>query len=77
MNGREFGELLLLDAFKRVLLNTREIAAAVVVVDAKDDRAREFYLRHDFISLPSQPNRLFYPVKTIEKLVASDLSWRK
>ena len=41
---------------------------AVVVVDAKDDRAREFYLHHDFIPLPSQPNRLFYPVKTIEKL---------
>jgi hypothetical protein len=25
-------------------------------------------LRHDFIPLPSQPNRLFYTVKTIEKL---------
>jgi ribosomal protein S18 acetylase RimI-like enzyme len=66
--GRGIGELLLLDAFKRVLLNTREVASAVIVVDAKDERAREFYLRHDFISLPSQPNRLFYPIKTIERL---------
>lgn len=66
--GRNIGELLLLDAFKRVLANTSEVAAAVVAVDAKDERAREFYLRHDFIPLPSQPNRLFYPVKTIEKL---------
>jgi ribosomal protein S18 acetylase RimI-like enzyme len=66
--GRGIGELLLLDAFRRVLANTREVASAVVVVDAKDDRAREFYLRHDFIPLPSQPNRLFYAVKTIEKL---------
>jgi GNAT superfamily N-acetyltransferase len=66
--GRSIGELLLLDASKRVLANTREVASAVVAVDAKDERAREFYLRHDFIPLPSHPKRLFYPVKTIEKL---------
>ena len=34
----------------------------------KDERSRGFYLRHDFIPLPTQPNRLFYPMKTIEKL---------
>lgn len=65
---RGIGELLLLDAFGRVLANTREAAPAVVVVDAKNDCAREFCLRHDFIRLPAQPNRLFYPVKTMEKL---------
>ncbi len=65
--GQGIGELLLLDAFRRVLANAREVGSAVVVVDAKDETAREFYLRHDFIPLPSLPNRLFYPVKTIEK----------
>ncbi|PYU82992.1 MAG: GNAT family N-acetyltransferase [Acidobacteria bacterium] len=69
--GRGIGELLLLDAFKRVLANTQEVGSAVLVVDAKDERAREFYLRHDFIPLPSQPNRFFYTVKTIEKLFES------
>jgi ribosomal protein S18 acetylase RimI-like enzyme len=34
--GRKIGELLLLE-------NSREVAAAVVAVDAKDERAREFY----------------------------------
>lgn len=68
--SRGIGELLVLDAFKRVLANAREVASAVVVVDAKDDRAREFYLHHNFIALPLQPNRLFFPVKTIEKLFA-------
>lgn len=43
--GRGIAELLLLDAFRRVLAHTRGVASAVVVVDAKDDRAREFYLR--------------------------------
>jgi ribosomal protein S18 acetylase RimI-like enzyme len=66
--GRGIGELLLLDAFRRVLANTQEVGSAALVVDAKDQRAREFYLRHDFIPLPSQPNRFFYTVKTIEKL---------
>ena len=66
--GQGIGELLLLDALQRALGNTREVASAVVVVDAKDERARGFYLRHDFIPLPMQPNRLFYPMKTIEKL---------
>ena len=56
------------DAFKRVLENSREVASALVAVDAKDERAREFYLRHDFIPLPSQLSRLLYAVKTIEKL---------
>ncbi len=69
--GKGIGELLLLDAFKRVLANAREGASAAVVVDAKDDR---FYLHQDFIPLPSQPNRLFYPVKTIEKLFGKQRS---
>jgi hypothetical protein len=34
--GRKIGELLLLDPFKRVLENSREVASAVVAVDAKD-----------------------------------------
>jgi ribosomal protein S18 acetylase RimI-like enzyme len=63
------GELLLLDALKRAFGNTREVASAVVVVDAKDERARGFYLRHDFMPLPTQPNRLFYPMKTTVKLL--------
>lgn len=66
--GQGIGELLLLDALRRALENTREVASAVVVVDAKDENARRFYLRHDFMPLPTQPNRLFYPMETIEKL---------
>jgi GNAT superfamily N-acetyltransferase len=69
--GRGIGQLLLLDALHRVLLHSREVASAAVVVDAKDVTARNFYLRHDFIPLPGNPNRLFYLVKTIEKLFRS------
>jgi ribosomal protein S18 acetylase RimI-like enzyme len=67
--GQGIGGLLLLDAFRRVLANTQEVGSAVLVVDAKDEEAREFYRRHDFVPLPSQPNRLFYTVKTMGKLL--------
>lgn len=70
--GQGIGELLLLDAFRRVLATVREIASALVVVDAKDENARNSYLHHDFLPLPSQPNRLFYPVKDLEKLFRKD-----
>jgi len=67
--GQGVGQFLLLDAFRRVLGGAREIASTLVVVDAKDDNARNFYIHHDFIPLATQPNRLFYPVKAIEKLL--------
>jgi predicted GNAT family N-acyltransferase len=66
--GEGIGELLLVDALKRVLATTKQIASAAVVVDAKDENARRFYLRYGFIPLPTQPNRLFYPVKAIVRL---------
>jgi predicted GNAT family N-acyltransferase len=66
--GQRLGEILLLDALKRALLRSREVASAAVVVDAKDENARNFYLRHDFILLSAQPNRLFFLIKSIEKL---------
>jgi len=65
---RGLGEILLLDALKRALPHSREVASAAVVVDAKDENARNFYVRHDFIPFPVQPSRLFYLMKSIEKL---------
>jgi predicted GNAT family N-acyltransferase len=68
-HGQGIGEFLLMDALRRVLESTRQVASAMVVVDAKDEIAKSFYLHYDFIALVTQPNRLFYPVKTINKLV--------
>lgn len=69
--GQGIGELLLLNALQRVLESTRQIASAMVVVDAKDESARNFYLHHDFIPLPVHRNRLFFPVGDIEELLSS------
>jgi GNAT superfamily N-acetyltransferase len=65
LKGRQLGRLLLLHALARALQASRQVASWAVVVDPKEG-AREFYLKHDFLPLPSQPNRLFLPIKVIE-----------
>jgi GNAT superfamily N-acetyltransferase len=62
--GRGLGDLLLADAVRRVLAVTESIAAYAIVVDAKDDRGRQFYEAHGFIPLPSRPHRLFLLTET-------------
>lgn len=66
--GKGLGELLLVDALRRALEHSNQIASAAVIVDAKDDLARNFYLKQKFIELLDQPMRLFLPMKTIEQL---------
>lgn len=66
--GSGTGELLLMDALKRALDHSRNIASLAVVVDAKDEKARAFYKAYGFIELPEHPNRLFIPMQTIEQL---------
>ena len=56
----------LIDAFKRV--SQSPIASLAFVVDAKDEDARQFYLRHGFITLLGRPNRLFLPRTTFATL---------
>ena len=48
---------------------SRDIASAAVVVDAKDEKAHQFYVEFRFIPFPdSQKKRLFLPMATIEKM---------
>ena len=66
--GQRLGELLLMDALNRCLSGSKQVASAVVIVDAKDDSAAAFYKKYGFIELPKTPKRLFLPMATIEKL---------
>lgn len=67
LKGRGLGTDLLMDAMHRVFTATQTIASWAVVVDAKEGAA-EFYRKHEFIPMTTNPNRLFLPMKTIEKL---------
>lgn len=66
--GKKLGEYLLLDAMKRSLDNSSEVAAYCLVVDAKDDKAKSFYKKYGFIEMVDNKYRLFIPMKTIEIL---------
>lgn len=62
--GQGLGELLLADAIRRVLGADRSLAVFVIVVDAKDDRAVQFYKAFGFQAFPLRPKRLFLPTAT-------------
>jgi GNAT superfamily N-acetyltransferase len=66
--GAGLGEILLMGALEKALLHSRNIASLAVVVDAKDEKARSFYLSYGFVVLPDHPNRLFMLMQTIEQL---------
>lgn len=69
--GQGLGEFLLVDALKRALKQSSQIAAAAVVVDAIDDKSAGFYRHFEFIHFPDKPGRLFLPMKTIASLLTS------
>lgn len=66
--GQGLGEFLLMDALRRAWVQSSQIAAVAVVVDAIDEQAVRFYRHFDFIPLPERANRLFLPMKTIAAL---------
>jgi GNAT superfamily N-acetyltransferase len=62
------GEFLLMDALHRSLIQSSQIAAVAVVVDAIDARAIRFYKHFNFMPFPDRPGRLFLPMQTITTL---------
>jgi len=66
--GRGYGELLIVDALRRALQATTEVASYAVVVDAINERARSFYEHYEFCTFPDRKLRLFLPMKTIADL---------
>lgn len=69
LRGTGMGEHLLMDALRRAFSASREVASVAVVVDGKNTNAVSFYLRYGFIPFGDQPNRLFLPMETIERLL--------
>jgi len=63
--GHKVGRMLLIDALKRTLAVSDEIAIYAMVVDAIDERAQHFYEQFGFSLLSSESRRLFLPLKSI------------
>ena len=64
--GKRLGELLLFDAMHRTL--RADLAAAILVVDAKTEAAANFYRSYDFLDIGPGRNRLYLPIAEIAKI---------
>ncbi len=67
---QKIGGKLLLDALKRALAVSHEIASFAVITDAKDEEAQSFYEHYGFQTLSTDQygRRLFLPMRTVEQL---------
>ena len=63
--GHGLGELLLVNALHRCKTISEMIGMLGVLVDAKDDGARAWYERYEFIHLPASPLTLWLPTSAI------------
>jgi GNAT superfamily N-acetyltransferase len=69
--GKGLGAGLLKDAMLRTLQAADIAGIRAMAVHAKDDAARAFYERFDFMPSPSDPSHLFLLLKDIRTLIAS------
>jgi GNAT superfamily N-acetyltransferase len=66
--GKRLGETLLLHCLRKAWIVNNQVAVFCVVVTAKTENAKRFYLKYGFQTLPDHPLHLFMPVKTLHTL---------
>ena len=69
-HGQGVGKALLRDAMQRTLQAAEIAGIRAFAVHAKDEEARRFYERFDFIPSPSDPMHLFVLLKDVRRIVA-------
>jgi GNAT superfamily N-acetyltransferase len=64
--GRGLGADILSDALRRIAVASQSIGIAAVLVQAKNDDARRFYMAcAEFIEYPADSRTLFLPIETV------------
>jgi predicted GNAT family N-acyltransferase len=64
--GNDFGGDLLVDAMRRTKQVSNQVGGAFLFVDAKDQKAAEFYRHFGFMPLPDDPLTLAMPMSSID-----------
>lgn len=67
--GRGVGKALLKDAMLRTLQAAEIAGIRAFAVHAKDEEARRFYLKFDFLPSPSDPMHLFVLLKDVRRVL--------
>ena len=68
--GKGLGAGLLKDALLRTIQASEIAGLRAFAVHAKDDEARAFYERHDFVASPVDPFQLFVLLKDVKAMLA-------
>ncbi|MBY8828319.1 GNAT family N-acetyltransferase [Hephaestia mangrovi] len=64
--GRGLGADLLADALRRIAVASQSIGIGAVLVQAKDEAAKRFYLRcAEWLEYPADSRTLFLPIETV------------
>lgn len=64
--GKGLGADILSDALRRIAIASRSIGIGAVLVHAKDDDAKRFYMRcAEFIEYPVDSRTMFLPIETV------------
>ena len=67
--GNHFGKALLFAAIKHYWKVAESVGGVALIVDAKDDRAADFYRHFGFQSFLTDPLKLFLPLGTVKQLL--------
>jgi GNAT superfamily N-acetyltransferase len=67
--GQKIGVSLLQDAIFRVIVASKSVGMAYILVHALDERAKRFYEINGFVAIPERPLTLFLPVATAMKSI--------
>ena len=73
LHGQRLGSDLLIVALTTIVDAARRVGGKMVVVDAIDEEAVNFYLHHEFAAIPGNPHRLVRKLSTIAR--ALELPW--
>jgi GNAT superfamily N-acetyltransferase len=63
------GTILMVEAMKRALIIADNAGVIGLFVDAKEEVAKEYYYRYDFVSLEDHPLKMFLPLSTIREML--------
>lgn len=63
--GLGYGAILLYNAIFRIVLISKEVGIRLILVDAKHEQAKKFYMKFGFAALPDNPLKLILPIKSV------------
>jgi GNAT superfamily N-acetyltransferase len=65
--GKGYGKILFVHALKKCLDQAEQIGGSVVIIDAKDEEARQFYEHFGFISVSNKAQIVVQTIKYIRR----------